>query len=191
MTGRDTRGMTLAEILLTTSLSLVVLGVLVLLTVSGLRGARTFLDQSTTQQQGQIVQHFLQENLYRALPASLYRPDTNSLSWMHCWDAQGGVVLDSESQLLWQGHRVLYWTPRTEVLIWQDVPMTATSAPDQTVLRLESFAPQVQDRTLARGIQQWSMSIQGTAVFYQLKASQGKAETVIQGVARLLLPEDS
>jgi type II secretory pathway component PulJ len=185
------KGLTLLEILLATGLALVVLSALVQLTVSSLRGARTFADQSTSQQQCQIVQHFLRENLYRAMPASLYAPDAASLSWMHCWDAQGGTVLDSDSQLLWQGHRVLYWGAREQTVKWQNVEMPPVAAPDASLLRLESFSARVQDHTLARGISQWSSTIKGSAVFYRVEVTQGKARTLIDGVATVLLPEDS
>ncbi len=188
--GRGVAGISLMELMVACSLFVIISGVLAFMLRAAGRIGLAFFDQSATQQQCQLVQRFLQERIYRALPDSLYCPSAQAFTWLHCEDNDGVCRYDSASQVLWQAHGVLYFDTVTHTLRWQNKPLAAAT-PAPSPLQLTTYAAGPRDRIVASSVSSFSVRVQGSCLYYKLNCSQGKSSTEVWGAVRTLLPEEN
>ncbi len=154
------RGSTLAEVLVASSVSLLLLGLVVSCWVLASRGwARTYHMQSA-QQETMIPLGRLQQDYRRANPDSqAITLEGDTLSFLSSENGDGSTAWDSNGQVLWRAWVQYRW--RDGVLRRRQVEVAPSADPDISVPPWPDNAP---SHIVARELGSWQWAVRGTTL---------------------------
>lgn len=166
------RGFTLAELLVASGLSLLLLGLVVTCWLLAGQGWRKTYRQQTAQQSTLVVQTRLREDYRRAKPGSA-RIVGDVLSFLSYDDGEGEPAWEPTGQISWRCWIQYRW--RNRMLERRQVALAAAqSEPEETP---PAWASEIPGRRLGRELVDWSWLLRGVLLEIRLSSRYEDAES--------------